>query len=222
MMYVVIDLEMNHINKRYKEERKLCGMETIEIGAVCMNEEFEEMGAFSTYVKPRFNDNITGEIRKLTGIKMDMLDSAPSFAEAIKMFFAWCDRMDDDIEIYQWSENDYSQIMKEIGLKHYIPTAHEREFLIGWNNFQKQYREFLGMERDISLSDALMYAGQDFAGRKHDALYDARNTANLLGIMKDPKKRERYLSIVKEAFRPKKQGIALGDMIDLSMIQVYA
>ena len=222
MRYVVIDLEMNNISKKYKEERKLCGMEIIEIGAVCMSEDFEECGSFRTYVKPQFNENVTGEIRKLTGIRMEMLQSAPDFIEAIRLFFDWCDRIGDDIEIYQWSENDYSQIMKEITLKHYTPTDHENEFLIGWNNFQRQYQEYIGMDRDISLTDALMYAGQDFMGRQHDALYDARNTAGLLAILKDSTKREKYLSIVVEALRPKKQGISLGEMIDLSMISVSA
>jgi len=39
MRYIILDLEMNRIAERYREERQVCKMEVIEIGAVVLNEK---------------------------------------------------------------------------------------------------------------------------------------------------------------------------------------
>ena len=54
---------------------------------------------------------------KLTGIKTSMVESAPYFDDALRMFFSWCNSIQDDIQIIQWSDNDYAQISREIQLK---------------------------------------------------------------------------------------------------------
>lgn len=38
MKHIVVDLEMNHLARNYKEERLICSMEVIEIGAVVLDE----------------------------------------------------------------------------------------------------------------------------------------------------------------------------------------
>lgn len=58
MKYIVVDLEMNSLAKEYKEERAQCGMEIIEIGAVVLDEQYQEVDSFKTLVKPQFNDEI--------------------------------------------------------------------------------------------------------------------------------------------------------------------
>lgn len=67
MKHIVIDLEMNKI-ARSSEARKICKSEIIEIGAVMLDENLQEIGNFRTYVKPEYNDKIAAEIRNLTGI----------------------------------------------------------------------------------------------------------------------------------------------------------
>ena len=56
MKYVVVDLEMNPLSKEYIEERKQCKSEVIQIGAVALDERYQEIGSFKTLVKVRFND----------------------------------------------------------------------------------------------------------------------------------------------------------------------
>ena len=48
MVHIVADLEMNWLDFKYENERKISTNEMIEIGAVTMNEKFEEIGAFKT------------------------------------------------------------------------------------------------------------------------------------------------------------------------------
>lgn len=73
MNYIIVDLEMNPIAGEYKDERKICRSEIIEIGAVIMDESFLVMGEFRTLVKPQFNDCIYKKYETLTGISMAKL-----------------------------------------------------------------------------------------------------------------------------------------------------
>ena len=93
MKHIVVDLEMNKVGK---EHRNLgCTMETIEIGAIMLDENFQEISSFRTYVKPEYNTRIASIVRDLTGITYDMVINAPKFDEAIKMFSNRCLGVDD-------------------------------------------------------------------------------------------------------------------------------
>ena len=67
MKHIVIDLEMNKI-ARSSEARKICKSEIIEIGAVMLDENLQEIGNFRTYVKPEYNDS------ECTGIQRSIPD----------------------------------------------------------------------------------------------------------------------------------------------------
>lgn len=216
MKYVVIDLEMNPIAGEYKEEREISRLEVIEIGAVLLDENYQEIGNFVTLVKPQYNTRIEKKYEKLTGIGTEMTESAPYFQEALNQFFDWCNDIQDEIQIIQWSANDFIQISKEIQLKNTLISDKNRKYLDhAWVDFQAEYGEKLGLERDISLKDAIMYAGEDFCGHQHDALVDARNTAALLGIVRDEVKCQKALERVIEVLKPK-ESISLGEMFDFS------
>ena len=79
MKYVVVDLEMNPLSKEYVEERKQCRSEVIQIGAVALDERYQEIGSFKTLVKPQYNSVIVPKIKKLTGITTSMVQEAPVF-----------------------------------------------------------------------------------------------------------------------------------------------
>ena len=88
MKHIVVDLEMNKVGKEYRNLG--CTMETIEIGAIMLDENFQEISSFRTYVKLEYNTRITSIVRDLTGITYDMVINAPKFDEAIKMFSNRC------------------------------------------------------------------------------------------------------------------------------------
>ena len=216
MKYIVVDLEMNKIP--YKSEaRAICSMETIEIGAVMLDDNLQEVSSFRTYVKPEYNDCIMPKISKLTGITDAMVMNAPKFKEALKMFTNWCLGTGDDIAIYAWSDSDYIQIKKEMDLKDYKMTDEEIQ-VIGneWRDFQNEFDCHLGFERQVSLKMALDMAGIDFSGREHDALDDARNTAELLKIFNDEKRFEKTLKKIEELMKPSSLENTLGSMFDFS------
>lgn len=222
MKYIVIDLEMNPIVAVHKTERETCKLEVIEIGAVLLDENYQEIGSFVTLVKPRFNSRIERRYEKLTGIITEMVESAPFFEDALDMFFGWCNRVPDEIQIIQWSENDFVQFSKEIQMKNILLSDQNQKYMDSpWLDFQAEYGHTLGLERSISLKDAVMYAGEDFCGRQHDALVDARNTAELFAIVRDETKCEKALQHVIEALKPK-NNLSIGDLFDFSAFSLSA
>ena len=222
MKYVVIDLEMNPIASVYKAERTICKLEVIEIGAVLLDETYQEIGSFVTLVKPYFNSRIEKRYEKLTGIKTSMVESAPYFDDALHMFFSWCNSIQGEIQIIQWSDNDFAQISKEIQLKNISLSIQDKKYIdTTCFDFQAEYGSTLGLEHNISLKDAVMYAGEDFCGRQHDALVDARNTAGLFGIVRDEAKCQKTLQHVIEALKPK-DDFSLGDLFDFSALSFSA
>ena len=202
MNYIVVDFEMNPVASEYREERKICRSEIIEIGAVIMDEGFMVLGEFKTLVKPQYNDVIYKKYETLTGIGTQMVHSAPTFSIAYEMFVNWCESYGSDYEIYAWSENDYNQLRTEMKLKNY--TKEEMMCpLVNWFDFQKEYTEKLGLERIMSLEKALNCAGIEFEGHMHDALCDAKNTAELFAIDRNEERCNVVLKAVMDALKPK-------------------
>ena len=52
MHHIFVDFEMNHIAGQYEEERSFSKMEIVEIGAVMLDEHYQEISSFQSYVKP--------------------------------------------------------------------------------------------------------------------------------------------------------------------------
>ena len=86
-----------------------------------------------------------------------------------------------------------------------------------WRDFQKEFDTHLAFERQLSLKTAQEMAGVDFSGREHDALDDARNTAELLHIFKDEDLFNITLRKIEEYMKPSFCGFTLGSMLDFSM-----
>lgn len=150
-----------------------------------------------------------------------MVVNAPKFKEALRMFTNWCLGTGDEVTIYAWSDTDFNQIRKEIVLKEYEISEDERNLLeTEWTDFQQEFDGHLGFERQVSLRMALDMAGIDFSGREHDALDDARNTAELLQIFRDEDLFDRTLRKIEEIMKPSSLGNTLGSMIDLSMFAI--
>lgn len=220
MKHIVVDLEMNRIKRSYKEERTICKMETIEIGAVVLDDKYHEIGSFKTLVKPQYNDVIEKTYERLTGITTEMVQDAPVFIDALRMFLSWCESYQEEVKLYEWSDSDLSQLRAEIALKGVALDEQEEELLSDWSDFQREYNTTLGLENSVSLENAIMYAGIEFEGRQHDALWDARNTAVLLEIVRTPELYENTIKKVAESLKPTSFGSSLGELFKLQGFSV--
>jgi ERI1 exoribonuclease 2 len=218
MKHVVVDLEMNKVNRKL-EKTGCCKMETIEIGAIMLDEDLKEISSFMTFVKPEFNDSINGKIRALTGITYEMVANAPEFNEALRSFANWCLEEGEDVEIHAWSETDYRQVKKEMTLKEYQIAEEEQELLMKeWSDFQKEFDSGLCFERLLSLRTALDMAGIEPVGKEHDALDDARNTAELLRVFHDKELFDATLRKIREVMEPSSHSFKISELFDFSQI----
>lgn len=203
----MIDLEMNKIEKQRQDEKKLSS-EIIEIGAVRMDEKFNFLDKYQTYVSTDFGamDPI---IIELTGITDEMLVGAPRFARAMDDFAKWIGK--EPATFYSWSLSDIRQFQNESDFKGYkgkIISRMEKN----WVDFQEEYSKLLGISKKIKLDQAVSAADYEFTGDQHTALADAVNTAEILRLSKYPEEFERVMKPVLDLFRPEKEEPTLMDM----------
>lgn len=209
MVHVFVDYEMNEIDKAYKEQRCICKREIIEIGAVKLDESGKEIDSFTQYVKPQFG-RITDYYAELTGITNEKVAEAPHFLEAMKRFYDWVG--EEVYTIYSWSDSDSIQISKEAVLKNETDPRLER-MLDNWVDYQVEFGRLLGIERKVGLKDAVHAIGEQFEGRQHDALWDARNTADIYRMSLDREKFNMVMKPIVDLFHPQKQvGTTLGEL----------
>ena len=108
----------------------------------------------------------------------------------------------------------------EMLLKNYQASSEEISFVESWYDFQREYDDIIGFDRNTSLKNAVFLSGADFKGRQHDALVDARNTAHLFQIVRVPSKREEALGSVIDAMKEKTLGSFLGDFFDFGSLNL--
>ena len=176
MNRIFVDLEMHPVAPEYVQERAIFKFETIEVGAVMLDERYEEIASFCEYVKPLYSEEILPRYEELTGITTQMVAEADAFPEVLGRFTDWCG---EGYTMYSWSKADLNQIRGECRLKGIKPDEKLTYMLRHWKDFQKEFSRLVGIHHPIKLEEAVGLGGLDFDGRAHDGLVDARNTANL-------------------------------------------
>lgn len=172
--YVVIDLEMCNTYKSIMNSKMNYKQELIQIGAVSLDENYNVIDSFVTYVSPEFG-TVDGYIKQLTGISKEDTKNAPSAKDALESFVSW---LPDGAQIVAWSKNDEKQIKSELHRKHFdIPEL--RETFGYWTDCQQMFGRKLNTNKKYKLSEALSIADICYDDGAHDALVDARNTARL-------------------------------------------
>lgn len=205
--HIMIDLEMNKIEKQHRDQLKLSS-ELIEIGAVKMDDHFEVLDTYQSYVSPDFGP-MNHRIIALTGITDDKLVGAPRFAEAMDDFAKWIGK--EPATFYSWSLSDIRQFQTESAFKEYRGKI-LRRMEANWIDFQEEYSKLLGIEKKIKLKQAVAAADYEFTGAQHTALADAVNTAEILRLSKDADRFEAVMKPVLDLFRPEKEEPTLLDM----------
>lgn len=172
--YVIVDLEMCNVPKGIKRDTYNWRNELIQIGAVVVDESLNITDEFMTLVSPEFGA-IDNFIEKLTGISRKAVQGAPKVKEALELFVNW---LPSDAVLVAWSENDENQIRKGIEAKNILVEGLD-DYLDTWVDCQKTFGEKMNAQKKYKLSEALIIADIDYDEGEHDALVDAKNTAQL-------------------------------------------
>ena len=176
MKYTVLDLEMVPIPQNIRLAQRIqLKTEIVQIGAVIMDERFEIVDQFTSYVKPQWG-YVTPAIRKLTGITAFDLVNAPAISDVLQKFAEWIPQ---DSVIITWSENDINQLDNEMWRKNIeIPKLYN--LFEAYIDCQELFADKLQTTKKYRLSDALNIAGVDYEeNHLHTAIGDASITATL-------------------------------------------
>ena len=216
MVHIVIDLEMNPVNKNFKDVRRYMTDEVIEIGAVKLGADYDMLDEFQCYVRPQYGE-ITKHITKLTGITQETVADKPLFPEAFQNFMDWIGTW--DMTLYSWSNSDINQLRDECRFK-------IRDYDIGklerqWRDLQKAFDERIGLHSSLALKHAIGAMNRDFEGTQHTALADAANTAAILALLQDDDEFFRVMQPVIDLLRPKELSQSIGDLFpELSKLKL--
>ena len=219
MMYAVVDLEMCKVPKSLRTQEYKWSRETIQIGAVLLDENFKVYKKFSTFVRPEYG-RLDPFIERLTGITKENVYTAQTFEYALERFVKWL--KDYDVRCVSWSYADENQIRREIEAKG-IDNARINELLDSWIDCQKIFDEKMDSVRQYSLEEALIASDIITEGRAHDGLVDAYNTALLYSkLMTNPE--FELNKIYSSAREPQVEhlGVNLGDIFGGIKLQLAA
>ena len=212
MQHIIIDLEFTTIPKKF------CGTvsnEIIEIGAVRLDDGYKYVDSFSTFVRPQFAQNLSFECENLTGIHPVNLHNAPFFQEGLALLETWIGT--EPFRIYQWSDNDHTQIVGECALKGVTSPLCSKH----WIDLQRLYCRVAGLERVVSLERALSSLNILFEGSVHRASDDALNTASVLQVIKNKEECAKRFNKIRALLKPRSCSCTLGDLLGEKMQILY-
>ena len=172
---VVVDVEATCWKKGIFSRKK----ETIEIGAVLLLIDRAESTwpEFQTFVRPRRQPHLSSFCRELTGITQESVDGAPTFPEALRLFFEWSQPLE-QLVLAAWSPYDVWQLNLDLethGLpKLTMPFLDVKKLaarIVGTKSFEQTAREL---------------APDGVAMPRHRAVADAHRTARILSRLLRP------------------------------------
>lgn len=168
--YVVFDLEatcwMINAPKGFKNE-------IIEIGAVKLDYQGNQIGEFSKFAKPKIFPIISDFCNELTTITQNDIDCADNLSNVLVEFFKWVDGS----ELISWGNYDKNQLIQDLeinnldlsninNLKHYnLKQLHS-----DWNGRRK---------KGTGVRGSLRFEGLSFDGTPHRGIDDAKNISKI-------------------------------------------
>ena len=208
MKHIVVDLEMNPVDRAFREVRRKLNEEIIEIGAVRLGEDFRQEDTFQCYVRPEYGA-IKKHIVSLTGITEAKVEGQPHYADCFSRFIEWVG--EEETRIYSWSMSDIKQLRSECRFK--LPDFDVKWLDARWVDLQQQFDDRLGLHNSLALKHALGAMDHEFEGTQHTALDDAINTSAILTLMQDDAKFRQTMKPVLDLLQPKEElSSSIGDL----------
>lgn len=170
---VCVDLEATCSENNTMPRRE---MEIIEIGAVVVDQRFQPVGEFQTFIRPVRHAQLTPFCRELTSITQAQVDQAPTFFQAWVSFSQWLRQLEPYIWT-SWGAYDANQFGQDLDF-HGIDG---RDVLRRHLNAKSEFSRRQGLRSRVGLKAAVeQFAGMRWEGRHHRGLDDARNLARLM------------------------------------------
>lgn len=191
MEYIILD---NEWNTTYQKINGKCFNELIEIGAVKLDENLNEISRFSALIKSTFTKKLSGRFQRLTNITTEeMNEKGMSFEEAVLLYSEWAGK---EAVTMTWSNSDLYVLLENFKLRcdmNSIPFIGkyldlqkytQNEMILKGSNIQSQ----------ISVANAALALGIPIDGiGLHRALDDSLLCAEILRKVYCPKRLHSYI-----------------------------
>lgn len=173
MKYIILDLEFNCIPIGWdKTRRDGLQSEIIEIGAVKLDDNFNSIAKFQTFVRPQNYFKINQIVRELTSISQNQLNQAPKFKNAFWDFMNWI--RGGEYILCSWGDQDIPSLNDHC--KFYNFNFYCDRFV----DIQKLFQDINELEDRTSLKRAIEYYQLKENDRFHFAMNDSEYTAAIL------------------------------------------
>jgi len=171
MRYIIADLEATCDEQGFPLDR----METIEIGAICLNSAGGPVvGEFGAFVRPVVTRTLSAFCTTLTGITQSDVESAEPFYDVFARFVEWCTGEGEPFVFGSWGNYDLTQLQRDCARhKTAFPAALLRHINIK-AEFSRQYAV-----KPMGMMGALKHLKITPEGRHHRGIDDARNIAKI-------------------------------------------
>lgn len=170
MRYIIFDIEATC----WPNAPTHLVQETIEIGAVLVDDYGDIQDQFSKFIRPILNPSLSYYCKDLTNISQLMVDRAKLFPIVIEQFQDWIEIDYSEYALCAWGDFDRIQLRADCRL-HRIDTDWLERFV----NLRTQYVNIKKLTRGPSLLTACKLERIDFEGPQHRALTDATNLAKI-------------------------------------------
>lgn len=177
--YLVFDLEFNQDYKPIKDNKDIiaskCPFEIIQIGAVKLNENLETDSSLNKLIKPQVYSNINPFVKELTGITMDLLNTAKPFNEIYKEFIEFIG--DTRNILCVWGMTDMRELFRNIEYHELDISPIPKEYI----NLQSYASKYFGCPKgtNIGLLNAIELLHIPIKDEFHNAFNDAFYTAEV-------------------------------------------
>ncbi|MGB5982651.1 MAG: 3'-5' exonuclease [Nonlabens sp.] len=169
MNYIIFDLEATCWDGWDKSQN-----ETIEIGAVLINEKKEIISEFSRFVKPLNHPILSEFCKELTTIDQNDVDSADYFQNVISEFKNWVKKGNQDYILCSWGYYDRKQFESDCDI-----YGIDKQWIEKHISLKHQYGKFKKLKRSIGMKNALISENIPMTGTHHRGIDDARNIAKI-------------------------------------------
>ena len=175
MLYVVMDLEWN---SAYGPKIRGYLNEIIEIGAVMLDADFQELSQFNVLVRSRLGTRLQSHVREMTHISRRELENGLGYDQAIAQFRRWLGK--EEHVICTWGDGDIRVMLSNA---RYFTGGRSLTYLHNYMDLQAYFQHRLQTSRaqQVGLSAAGEMLGLDIGDYPfHRALGDSRFAADIL------------------------------------------
>lgn len=169
MRFIIFDLEATCWDQWEKKDN-----ETIEIGAVMVNENKQIISEYVQFIKPTKYPILSDFCKNLTSIRQEDVDHAPLFPVAIEDFKSWIGVDGQDYVLCSWGFYDRKQFESDSAL-HHLDTSWIQNHI----SLKHQHGQIRHLKRAIGMQNALELEGFRLDGTHHRGIDDARNITKI-------------------------------------------